>query len=475
MKYLLYTLLITLSLSPASLFAQRKCGAQQLKAAIIRQHPEAAALFDDQRNTLQSIVDNYKRPPAARSGQRTTTAGTIPVIFHIIADSAQLARMGGIAGLNMRVDSQIAVLNRDFNRQNRDSTAIPTGWKPLYGNAGIHFGLAHTAPGGGGSLGYDLKIVSAPGGFSQGSSGNYDAAKHSGAGGLDAWDVTKYINVWCVNFTDDPGLLGITVAKSLVTAGFVPASEEGICINFLALGCQTNPASLTFPTGGGGSVYDLGRTLTHEMGHFFEIWHTWGDDEFMAGQCPWTGGKDDGIADTPPQAVATTHNPVYTIAGGTINDGCMDSALVNMQPIGIACLDYMDYTDDIGMHLFTNDQAAVMASQVTPTGENYSLTQDPALLNWSPYTEVKETAENNALTIFPNPAADHINIAVGATSKTLQRIGISDIFGREVYSINTHNNNIDFYSIDLSGMNKGIYFVRCTFASGSTTRKILLQ
>lgn len=471
MRKLFCIFFIALSLPPGRLFAQRLCGAQMLKTAIIRLHPEAEKFFENQRNSLQAVANNYKTQMLQRAAERATSAPIVPVIFHIIVDSAQFLQMGGSGGISTRIDSQMVVLNRDYNRENPDSTAIPSGWQSRYGNVGIRFGLAHTAPGGGGSPGYEVRIISSAG-FTGGATSNYDDAKQWSTGGLDAWDVNKYINVWCINFSDYPGLLGITVAKSVVTAGFEAPSREGICIDYLALGKQTSPPSLTFPTGSGGSIYDLGRTLTHEMGHYFEIWHVWGDD---GGLCLWNGGHDDGIADTPPQADATNHNPSYTIPGGTITDGCIDSSSVDMQPIGIACLDYMDYTDDIGMHLFTVDQAAVMASQLTPAGENYSLTLNPDLLNWSPYTAVEKIATGNDFNVYPNPASTNLTVVLNGGSNDLKQISIIDILGREVKSVSTDGRNKDLYNISLSGMDKGIYFIRCNFASGSITRKILLQ
>ena len=127
------------------------------------------------------------------------------------------------------------------------------------------------------------------------------------------------------------------------------------------------------------------------------------------------------------------------------------------------------------MHMFTTDQAAVMAAQVAPGGENYSLTQNPTLLNWPANTGVNEQSPDRSISIYPNPASTYINIGLNTQTNELQQITISNILGQEIYSLNTANAAPNFYSIDLSAMSKGIYFVRCTFASGTITRKILLQ
>jgi hypothetical protein len=477
-RLLLPILLLLCYAMPAG--AQRKCGFELTKAALIAKDPTWAERYEAQRASLQGIADNYKTAIRSGTAQRTTAAASpIPVIFHIIVDTDQFNQIGGYYGIQQRIDSQIVVLNRDYNRQNADSTLIPYGWKHLYAATGIQFGLAHTAPNGWGSYGYEVRFISSSLGGFEGASNDYSDAKHAATGGLDAWDVTKYLNVWCINFTDYDGLLGLTVFKSGCGGTGFPIDEEGICVNYQAFGKRTlstdNYIACGYSTGGVPDYYDLGRTLTHEVGHFFEIWHTWGDD---GGACPWTGAhEDDGLADTPPEANYKYYNYPDTIPGGTYYDACHYDGVIDTQATlyGIASLDYMNYTDDIAMHMFTTDQAAVMAAQVAPGGENYSLTQNPTLLNWPANTGVNDQSPDRSISIYPNPASTYINIGLNTQTNGLQHITICNILGQEIYSLNTANAAPNFYSIDLSAMSKGIYFVRCTFASGTITRKILLQ
>ena len=428
--------------------AQRLCGFDLQRQAMIAKNPAAAQWFEQRRNSLQGIADNYLNNTVAN--KTTATASPIPVIFHIIVDSAQFNQLGGTTGIKKRCDSQIAVLNRDFNRQNSDSTLIPAGFKPLYANVGIRFGLAHAAPSGAYSPGYDVKIITATG-FT-GSTSSYATAKHAPTG-TDAWDVNKYLNVWCINFLDVSGLLGLTTPKSFTTAWPpMPAEEVGICLLYNALGKKT-VASESYPSG-----IDKGRTLTHEMGHFFEIWHVWGDDN---GHCPGSpGGADDGIADTPPQADMNYGNPALPKY-----DSCTSTGN------GVMCMNYMDYTDDGAMHMFTVMQANVMKAQVASTGENYTLTQQGGLL-----LDVASAEDNSAnFEVYPNPATGTVNVATGDANAGLKRISIINIVGQEVMTMDTQGLQKEIFSIDLSGMSKGIYFVKCNFASGSITRKLLLQ
>jgi hypothetical protein len=452
-----------------TLFAQRKCGLPEMQNVLSAQYPGFAEKIAERTAHLQAEADNYAAQQGTWSNGKTTatTLSPIPVVFHVIVSTAQLAQIGGNAGVLARVDSQIAVLNRDYNRQNSDSTLIPSGWKSLYKSTGVKFACAHRDPLGHGTQGFEIKTTTLS--FTAGSTGDYNNAKFTATGGFDAWDVNKYLNVWCIFFSDNSGLLGITTPYSFTVSGGGPISDShrGICLSYDAFGKRVS--STDFYAGGG--IYDRGRTLTHEIGHFFELRHTWGDD---GGACPWSSGADDGLSDTPPESDHTYGNPVYTISGGTEYDGCKMNGTTLMQPIGIPCLDFMDYTDDNAMHMFTTMQVNLMASNViSTTGESYPLTQNPTLLAWP--TEVSQVEVNNGFNIYPNPTDGTLNISFNGQTDVLSRVTIVNSIGQQVQKIDCDNVKNGIFSTDLSGMGKGIYFVTCNFASGSITRKILLQ
>jgi len=471
-KLLFYLSAITLSLPAA--YAQRQCGFEYTKKALVAKDLAWAEKYEAHRASLQSLADRYKLQHTNVARKTTAAASPIPVIFHFMLTEAQLTEVGGTAGIQQRIDSQIAVLNRDFNRLNPDSVLIPSGWKPLYGSSGIHFGLSHTDPWGYGTPGYTLKILPAiPGGFN-GASSNYSSAKHDATGGTDRWDETKYLNIWVTNFADYPGLLGLTTYRSITGAGGFPIDEMGICMNYRAVGKRVSTTDVYMPTGFGSNYYDKGRTLTHEMGHFFEIWHTWGDD---GPRCPWqTSGSDDGLADTPPEKDKKYGANAYDVVNGTYRDSChKDTFGAEVQPYGVASLNFMNYTDDVAMHMFTHDQAAVMAFQVSDSGESYSLTQHPELLLWSSRTVVKELPASNSLSVFPNPTSGIVYITFDNSADVLKEIVILNTVGQQLKAFRVDGQSTGHQIADLTGISKGIYFVRCNFACGSITRKILLQ
>jgi len=486
----------------------RKCGIQEFKEQLIAKDPAWAEKLNEQRAAMQAIADDYIAKVKTGAAERTTTVSAVPIIFHIIVDSAQFNAMGGIVGITKRCDSQIAVLNRDYNMENPDSINIPSLWKPLYGNVGIHFGLARIDPSGNCSPGYEIKIIAGSSLTDAGYS-NVDEAfpeAKTASTGLAAWDVTKYYNVWCVNFTGGAStLLGLTQPRSLCTSSTL--NQMGVCMLYKVLGCTAASGAIPSGTGTWPFPYNLGRTLTHETGHFFEIWHPWGDD---VGRCPtWSStatvtgsglvpgedngitctagiGDDDGLADTPPESDAVYGAPTYTISGGTTNDCCQMHGTTNTQTIGIACLSYMDYTNDNAMHLFTPMQAAVMASMalVPPgstgttagegsVGENYSLTQNPSLLIACGTASVVTTTVNNDVNIFPNPSNGEVTVTLNAASEPLSQIVVFNLLGQQVMTVSGKGK--DYYILNLSAMSKGVYFVTCQFASGSVTKKVVLQ
>jgi len=425
-----------------------KCGYNFIHAAAVKRNPN----FDAEHATMrQEAIRN-----ASLTGAKLTTptAVTVPVVFHIVLDSDYLKLMDP-ATISDRVNSQIAVLNEDYNKGNADSSKIPGVFKTRYGNPAIRFGLARVDPHGNPTPGWEV-IVTTKNGFELNNDDPGANVKHVDSGGADAWDVTKYINVWITNFlvNGSPSTtIGLTIMPSYtVGTGAYPKDEMGIMLRYDAWGRRSSSTENFFAN------IDQGRTLTHEMGHYFEMVHIWGDD---FGKCPNSGGTDDGMADTPPQADATYGCPTFPVT-----DACSKSV-----DTGIMFMNYMDYTNDACMYMFTNDQANAMYTEVSPGGESYSLTQHPELLAVS---DVPAISTSN-LSIYPNPTAGKINLTFTPAPKDLEAISVVNILGQKVWERNINRQQISILNIDLSGTTKGIYFIECQYSKGKEVRKIMLQ
>ncbi|MEI8280102.1 MAG: zinc-dependent metalloprotease [Bacteroidota bacterium] len=425
----------------------RKCGYDLVKAPLLKLNP----------NFEQELKKSHLN--VAKGTNTTTSATTIPVVFHIVLDSSQIAQIGDTSGIADRVNTQLQVLNADYNKENADSSIIPTPFKALYGNVRIKFALAHTDPIGNASRGWSVTKITANG-FDYNANPNdpAGAAKHDSTGGADAWDVTRYLNIWVINFLQGPlpsGILGLTIPPAFTVApnDQYPANEMGVLLNYGAFGKRTSATEYFYQ-----HKYDKGRTLTHEVGHYFGLFHTWGDDD---GKCPGdVGGSDDGISDTPPEANANyscRSFPYYDVCSSTGN--------------GVMYMNYMDYTDDSCMNMFTLEQVNVMDSKLNPSGESYNLSRHPELLQY-PGTQLP-TSDNYV--IGPNPSTGIFYIMFEDVPTDLQSVAVTNILGWKVYEENEVGQQNTTFPVDITGMPKGLYFLQIRFSNHTELRKIVLR
>lgn len=422
-----------------------KCGFDKTINSVIQSYP---ALADTFRALTQP----------ERSAQKTTLTGTpvVPVVFHIILTQSQFNQLGGTKGIEQRIDSQMLVLNRDFNAANEDRVAIPADFQPLFGNADIRFGLAHTAPDGSATPGYEVIITNKNGfnvEYEYGSGFGFSGAKYVANGGANAWDPESYLNFWIINPLEAgaaTNILGLAVPPWLATDDYgISTLERGIVLHYGALGKRTLISDFYVM----GS--DMGRTLTHEVGHYFNLLHIWGEED---GKCPQNGGDDDGIADTPPQAYASSGCPVFPKT-----DGC------SRNPPGIMFMNYMDYSNDSCLLMFTHGQVERMRGSLGPGGATYGFTQQPWLLEYPVIAAVL-----NEFKVYPNPADDRLNIVFRRQPQGLQGIYITDMLGRMV-ATREFDYQSSFFSFDVGSIYSGIYFVVLQFNDTKEVRKVMVR
>lgn len=441
-------ILLMMLLSAFKLNAQHKCGFDGLAHELAAKSPMVA----------QKLYE-LRQPSIYRSAAKGTATEpyTIPLVFHFVLSQQQYNSIGGDAGIRTRLDSQLVVLNRDFNAANGDSLDIPDAFKPLYGNVNIRFALAHTAPDGSSTEGYDVKIVTQRGFEAEGgtSSGfGFSDAKYASTGGINAWDVESYLNVWVIAPLDGgaaSNILGLAIPDYFADDYSMPAVEQGVVLNYRAVGKQV---ALT-------DVYikgsEEGRTLTHEVGHYFELLHIWGDDD---GKCPDNGGMDDGISDTPPQAYSSDKCSTYPKYDGCTRDGS-----------GVMFMNYMDYSYDRCALMYTLEQAQRMQRTWQIGGAVYSLTQHPWLLD---YPTGSNTQNSNTHTVYPNPADGFINILYKQPTTGLEQIMLVDVLGRIVYTQPVAY-QAAFYTINTATMHAGLYFLVLHSGDDKRVERVLIR
>lgn len=303
-----YILLFALVFNSFSLFAQRTCGAHHL-------HEKAMANDPMYRQKSEEIEEFTKRFIEKKATLRAAADEEliIPVVFHVVykTDDQNIS--------DTRLKEQIKILNDDFNALNSDISKVPEPFKLSVGMFKVKFVLANRDTKGNITTGIN-RYKTTVNAFSIDSEGIKSASK----GGANAWDPNSYLNIWVGNIYDEAegDLLGYASFPS--NAG---KSTDGVALHYHHVG---KTGSLR--------PYNLGRTATHEFGHYFNLYHIWGD----ADRCT----ADDGIGDTPSQYTSSSGVPTFPKTDQCTKD----------YP-GIMFMNFMDYSNDEALLMFTNMQA----------------------------------------------------------------------------------------------------------------------
>jgi len=282
----------------------RRCGTMEVHRRLLSADPDYAS--------RRAEIENHTTVFEAGDAQAQRSGITrIPVVVHVVWNTAAQ----NISDAQIR--SQVDVLNRDFRRTNPDVSTTPAPFLPLTADARVEFYLADTAPNGSPSTGIERRQTTVAA-FS-----SNDAVKAASSGGMDAWPSNRYLNIWVCPLGG--GLLGYAQFPG------GPAQTDGVVILHSAFGT----------TGSAAAPFNLGRTATHEIGHWLNLNHIWGDD---GTGCSGT----DNVSDTPNQAGANTGAPSFP------HVSCSNG------PDGDMFMNYMDYVDDRAMVMFTTGQVSRM-------------------------------------------------------------------------------------------------------------------
>ena len=377
--------------------ARRACGTMEVLQAQLDADPTQAKRMAAIETQTQRLLAN----PALQR----TTAGTviIPVVVHVLYNTVAQ----NIS--DAQVQSQIDVLNEDFRKLNADAGNTPAIYVGLAADANVQFVLAKRDPSGVATNGIIHKQTKTT------SWTTNDAVKNSKRGGANPWDATKYLNLWACNLGQ--GLLGY----AQFPGGSV--ATDGVVILYSAFGSRAKYAAGTYTT-----TYDLGRTATHEVGHWLNLRHIWGDD---SGAC--TGS--DQVADTPNQ--------------GAENYGCPVFPKVSCANSGDMSMNYMDYTDDKCMYMFSTGQSTRMNALFAPGGARVAITTSLG-------GTALRTALNSAVTLYPNPAASTLTLTLPVgTDAASYAVRVYDLRGHEMTQAHYDGRG----QLNISELPKGLYYL----------------
>ena len=285
---------------------RRRCGTMQVHHRLLEQDPE----FRIRQAELERRI--HTRLEAGAPARQTIT--TVPVVVHVLYKTTDEKLTA------TQVKSQITALNKDYRATNPDKSTVPEVWQGLVTDSRVRFSFAKKDPSGRATTG----ILHVP--TSQSSFADDDSMKAKSTGGSDGWPSDRYLNIWVCSLGG--GLLGYAQFPG------GPAKTDGIVILNRAFGTR---GTATAP-------FHLGRTATHEIGHWLNLRHIWGDTEDCSGT--------DFVADTPTQQHPNYGKPSFP------HVSCQNG------PNGDMFMNYMDYVDDDAMFMFTAQQVVRMQASL---------------------------------------------------------------------------------------------------------------
>ncbi len=287
--------------------AQNKCAADEVLHKELAKSPTLAAQHVQFMDDLQSYLAAHPQAKSEKAGPRI-----IPVVFHILY-------AGGSENITKaQVLDQVAIMNEDFRRLNADAANTPAAFDSVAADCNIEFVLANLDPEGkctdGITRTYSTRTLS--------------ASNQNGAKSVIYWNRDNYLNVWVVKSIGNISNLGLVLGYAQFPLGGLTATD-GIVIRSDYIGSI------------GSSAGNVGRTATHEIGHWLGLRHIWGDEDCGS----------DLVFDTPVHKEANfgcfTYPKFNTCADGDTLRGEM-------------FMNYMDYSNDECMNMFSKGQKAIM-------------------------------------------------------------------------------------------------------------------
>jgi hypothetical protein len=417
MKHILVVIILVVC---NTAFAQtNRCHTVQVHNMHLANHPSLQNNID----ALKQKIDAYEVLHA--NDKPTRAISKIPVVVHVLHNGQNIGVGPNISVA--QINSQIQALNEDFRLKNADSLPTNHPFYNLAGDAEIEFCLATLTPSNTPTTGID-RINIGVNSISVTNMESYQKAQ-------TIWDSKKYLNIWVCNLTDTDPILGY--------ASFPNEDPmlDGIAINYTYFGYVGNVSA----------PYDGGRTTVHEIGHYLNLFHIWGDQ--------YCGS--DFIADTPPASGENYGCPTFPLNVGGCSGG---------HPSGEMFMNFMDYADDACMKCFTKGQKTRMKSTLAVARAEL-LTSDKCSL----WPVAINTTNNPASTykVYPNPVISVAEIHNTSTDAFIS-VSVIGLDGKTIFTKTIANNN-GLAMLPVNQLQAGVYVLQIGTTSGAAIQKIVKQ
>jgi hypothetical protein len=389
-----------------------------------------------QANLLERQIRDYQQNVMARQANDNTIY-RIPVVVHVVHNNSSNF-VGGANNPNIsdeQIQSQIRVLNEDYRRK-QGTNGHNTN--PIGADMGIEFYLATTDPQGKATNGITRTYYSAKTVFDP-----YEYNDWLTLSSVGYWPSNRYLNIWVTT------LPGATIGYAQLPApadtlkGLQAVEEkiDGMMISHTIFGASACTPNFR--------LYCQGRTTTHEVGHWLGLLHTWG-----YGDC-----GDDYVYDTPP----TQNGNSGTTCGPTFSECVPGKRTQNLTQ------NYMDYSPDACMNLFTLGQRARMRAVLAVSPRRRQLVE--SVSNPPPETD------QLSVSILPNPVPVQTSATAEVTFKGSQAVTLRlyDTSGKLLWEQPAVNTISTRMSVPVTGLPKGLYIVQATTVNEKASARLLIQ
>lgn len=391
--------------------AQVHCGSDEKVSDLLERYPEYTQTITLIEQQAQEWITNNR--------EKTSAVITIPVVVHVVYNnSTQNISYEQIA-------SQIDVLNEDYRKLNANFSNTPSAFQGITADTEIEFCLAKKDPNGNWTDGVTRTETSI------GNWNGSDLVKSTSDGGKDGWPHTKYLNIWVCNIGS--GYLGYAYPPG------VPGYLDGVVIGYKYFG----------KTGTVQSPYNKGRTATHEIAHWLGLSHLWGNGNDNA-NC----NASDNVNDTPTQGEANFGCPSFP------HESCSNG------PNGDMFMNFMDYTNDACMTMFTQGQKQKMVAILNSA--RVGVKNSDAGCN---VVGINEAVPQVEFQLYPNPTKDMFNLELVNTPNEPISYTLVNSIGAVVKSGYLSSQRTEF---NVANYNAGIYFLTIETGQGQKTVKKLL-